>query len=433
MKSWLECMSCAARASLDALRYVCARCGALLDVRHEWPQKSGADWRELLDSRWGSQELPSQSGVWRYREWVWPGMEASAIVSYPEGNTNLYELPAFAERLGIARLWLKHEGENPTGSFKDRGMTSGLTHARFVDARWVACASTGNTAASLAAYAARAGIPCVVFVHGAGVAPSKQAQMLDYGARVVRVDTDFDGNLALVWQLTERGRVYLVNSLNPLRLEGQKTIIFELLQQLRWRAPDWVIVPGGNLGNVSAFGKALVELRKLGILAELPRLAVVQAAGANPFYRSYCRGFAPLETQSATTLASAIRIGNPINFPKAVRALRDTEGVVEEVTDEAIMNARALLGRQGIICEPASAATLAGLKKLRESGVIRAQETVACILTGHGLKDVHTALAYHTGEISAFTGCYRNEPLEVPGKLAAALEALDNLEKGRMG
>ena len=428
MKSWLECISCAARRPLSELHYSCTDCGALLDVRHDFATFRGEDLRARFDERLGSLEFPYNSGVWRYKELVWPSITAAQIVSAPEGNTNLYAPTALAEWADVAKLWLKHEGENPTGSFKDRGMTGALTHARYVGAEQLACASTGNTAASLASYAARAGMRCLVFVHGAGVSQSKQAQMLDFGANVLRVDADFDGNLDLARRVAEQGHVYLANSLNPLRLEGQKTIIFELLQQMRWRAPDWIIVPGGNLGNVSAFGKALVELRSLGLLRELPRLAVIQAAGANPFYRSFRQGFAPIEAGPAHTLASAIRIGNPINFPKAVRALRDTEGVVEEVTDVQILDARALIGLQGIGCEPASAATLAGLKKLRDSGVIRASETVACILTGHGLKDIRTPIAYHAGELPGMTGRYRNEPLDVAGNLPAVLAALDAFE-----
>ena len=428
MKSWLECMSCAARRPLSELHYTCVDCGALLDVRHDLGAFRGEDLRTRFDERLGSLEFPYNSGVWRYKELVWPGIPVTKIVSSPEGNTNLYTSNSLTEWADVAKIWLKHEGENPTGSFKDRGMTGAITHARYVGAERLACASTGNTAASLASYAARAGMRCLVFVHGAGVPQSKQAQMLDFGANVLRVDTDFDGNLELARRVAEQGHVYLANSLNPLRLEGQKTIIFELLQQMRWRAPDWIIAPGGNLGNVSAFGKALVELRSLGLLRELPRLAVIQAAGANPFYRSYCQGFAPIEARPAQTLASAIRIGNPINFPKAARALRDTEGVVEEVTDAQILDARSLLGRQGIGCEPASAATLAGLKKLRDSGVIHANETVACILTGHGLKDIQTSIAYHAGALPGIMGRYCNKPLDVAGNLPAVLAALDAVE-----
>lgn len=429
--SWLECISCAARQPLTELRFTCAQCGSLLDVRHEFPALTAAAWRARFDQRLSCLEPPYHSGVWRYKELIWPEIAAERIVSGPEGNTNIYEMPALARLAGVARLAFKHEGENPTGSFKDRGMSGALTHALFVGATRLACASTGNTAASLACYGARAGLPCLILVDSEGVPQSKQAQILDFGAVVLYVDADFDGNMKLARNLAEQGHIYLANSLNPLRLEGQKTIIFELMQQLRWRPPDWIIVPGGNLGNVSAFGKALMELRALGILSEMPRLAVIQASGANPFYRSFREGLTSLLPVQARTLASAIRIGNPINFPKAARSLRDTDGVVEEVRDAEILDARALLGRHGIGCEPASAATLAGLLKLRESGVIGARDTVACILTGHGLKDIQTPLAYHRGALPDVDGRYRNQPVPVAGNLPAILDALAGLQANR--
>lgn len=428
MKSWLECMSCSARLPLLELHYQCPDCSSLLDVRHDLTAFHGEDLRSRFDARLGSLEYPYSSGVWRYKELVWPGIENAAIISHPEGNTNLYGPTNLKEWAGVAELWFKHEGENPTGSFKDRGMTSAITHARSVGAKRLACASTGNTAASLASYAARAEKRCLIFVHSAGVSESKQAQMLDYGANVLHVDMDFDGNLNLVRQLAEHGYVYLANSLNPLRLEGQKTIIFELLQHLDWQVPDWIIAPGGNLGNIAAFGKALVELRSLGMLSDMPRLAVIQAAGANPFYCSYTQGYAPIEIRPVQTIASAIRIGNPINFPKAVRALRDTRGIVEEVTDAQILDAKAVLGRHGIGCEPASAATLAGLIKLREIGIIHADDRVACILTGHGLKDVQTSIAYHLGDLPGVANDYLNSPHRVAGNLPAILAAIEELE-----
>ena len=424
MKSWLECIYCTARMPLSEVIYLCPNCGSLLDVRHDFNQFSADLLRTKFNDRLGTYEHPYRSGVWRYKELVWPEIDPDAIISHPEGNTNLYRSAELCDLIIVKDLWFKHEGENPTGSFKDRGMTSAVTHARYVDASRMACASTGNTAASLASYAAKAHIPCMVFVHSGGVSQSKQAQMLDYGAKVLHIDTDFDSNLELVRQLADSGEVYLANSLNPMRLEGQKTIIFELLQQLKWYVPDWVLVPGGNLGNVSAFGKAMVELFSLGVIRELPRLAVIQAAGANPLYHSFKRGFAPLEVKPAQTIASAIRIGNPINFPKAVRSLRDTEGVVEQVEDFEILDARSLLGKHGIGCEPASAATLAGLIKLRRAETIREDESVVCILTGHGLKDVRTSLAYHMEQLPEIEGKYTNQPVKVAGNLTSIRNVL---------
>ena len=424
MKSWLECIACAAKIPLSDLIYHCPNCGSLLDVRHDFREFSAELLRAKFEQRLGALEHPYRSGVWRYQELVWPELDPDAIISHPEGNTNLYPSADLRDGIKVKDLWFKHEGENPTGSFKDRGMTGVVTHARYVNASRLACASTGNTAASLAAYAARAQLPCWVFVHGGGISESKQAQMLDYGAKVLQMDSDFDSNLESVRELADSGEVYLANSLNPVRLEGQKTIIFETLQQLGWRVPDWILVSGGNLGNVSAFGKALVELHSLRMIGKLPRLAVIQAAGANPFYQSYRRGFASLEVKPAQTIASAIRIGNPINFPKAVRSICDTDGVVEQVEDGEILDARSLLGKNGIGCEPASAATLAGLIKLRKAGVIQESDSVVCVLTGHGLKDVRTSIAYHLGELSEFAGNYTNRPVKVAGDLKAIRKVL---------
>lgn len=424
MKSWFECITCSARMPLTGSHFLCPNCASLLDVRHEFAHFTAELLLNRFADRLGTHELPYSSGVWRYKELIWPEIDDAAIISHPEGNTNLYRSAPLSKCADVSEIWFKHEGENPTGSFKDRGMTGAITHAVAVGACRLACASTGNTASSLASYAAKANLPCIVFVHRDGVSESKQAQMLDYGAKVLHIDTDFDTNLALVRQIAESGHVYLANSLNPMRLEGQKTIIIELLQQLNWAVPDWIIVPGGNLGNVSAFGKALTELYSLGLIRDLPRLAVIQAEGASPFYRSYQHGYAPLDAKPAQTLASAIRIGQPINFPKAVRALRDTEGVVECVADVEILDARSLMGRHGIGCEPASAATYAGLLKLRRAGIIRSDETVVCVLTGHGLKDVRTSIAYHMAELPEIAGKYLNQPVLVEGDVAAILDVL---------
>ena len=359
----LRCIVCG-REYENAM--VC-ECGGLLEVVGR-PLTVG---RDTFDARRASRRAIDQSGVWRFREGVLDVDEAS-IITHPEGATRLYE------RDGV---FFKHEGENPTGSFKDRGMTVAMTQAVRVGARAVACASTGNTSASLAAYAAQAGLRAIVFIPAGKIAGGKLAQTLAYGALVLAVRGDFDAAMRLVLDASRRFGIYLVNSINPFRIEGQKTIIWELLQDLDWRAPDWIVVPAGNLGNTSAFGKALVEARDAGWIDKLPRLAAIQARGANPFYRSFRDDFATRHRVSAETIASAIRIGDPVSHDRAVAAIRATDGVVEEVTDDEIMAAKRDIDRMGIGCEPASAATLAGLRKLGLKG------TIVCVLTGHLLKD----------------------------------------------
>jgi threonine synthase len=333
--------------------------------------------REVFDARRSSRKTIDQSGVWRFREHVLDIAE-SQIITHPEGATRLYE------REGIL---FKHEGENPTGSFKDRGMTVAITQAVRLGAKAVACASTGNTSASAAAYAAQAGLRAIVFVPAGKISAGKLAQTLAYGALCLQVRGDFDAAMRLVLEASQRLGIYLVNSINPFRIEGQKTIVWELLQDLEWNPPDWIVVPAGNLGNTSAFGKALVEARDAGWISKMPRLAAIQAHGANPFYQSFRENFAQRHRVTPETIASAIRIGDPVSYDKAVKTIRETNGVVEEVTDEELMAAKRDIDRMGIGCEPASATTLAGVRKLRASGVMRDQDRIACVLTGHLLKD----------------------------------------------
>lgn len=372
MSEWLQCIGCAKQYDVAQVRYICD-CGNLLSLERDLPRVE----RALFDGRRGSRDAIDQSGVWRFREAVLE-IEPSRIVTHPEGATHLYE------RHGI---FFKHEGENPTGSFKDRGMTVAMTQAVRVGSRAVACASTGNTSASLAAYAAQAGLRAIVFVPSGKIAAGKLAQTLAYGALCLQVRGDFDAAMHLVLEACERLGIYLVNSINPFRIEGQKTIVWELLQDLEWRAPDWIVVPAGNLGNTSAFGKALREAHRAGWIERIPRLAAIQAHGANPFYRSFQEQFATRHRVAAETIASAIRIGDPVSFDRAVAAIRDTNGFVEEVSDDELMAAKRDIDRMGIGCEPASATTLAGVRKLHASGVMRNGETVACVLTGHVLKD----------------------------------------------
>ena len=433
----LRCVECATfYPPIEAQpRYRC-ECGGVLDVeavfQHPWSQEmalqegynalasaendlmplAGAGWRQLFDERashppvWpvgGGSLLLDASGVWRYRELILP-LPPAMIVSRPEGNTSLYPVGmencgegrdghrSIGQFAGVERLFLKHEGENPSGSFKDRGMTVGVSMARASSARAVACASTGNTSASLASYAAQVGLPCFVFLPAGNVAAGKLAQTLAYGATTISIDGDFDDAMRLVEQACNELGVYLLNSLNPYRIEGQKAIGFELLQQLDWQSPDWLVLPAGNLGNTSAIGKALLVAYRLGLIGHLPRIASIQAAGANPFYRSYMNAFASRIPVLAHTIATAIKIGDPVSFTRARHVIQQTNGIVEEVSDDEIVAAKAVIDRAGIGCEPASAATLAGIRKLTQCGIIKRDERVAGILTGHLLKDSVTGI-----------------------------------------
>jgi len=366
----LQCIACEKIFPIDEIRYTCD-CGNLLSVERDAISVG----RDVFDARRASHKPIDQSGVWRFREGV---LDVDDPVTHPEGATRLYE------RGGI---FFKHEGENPTGSFKDRGMTVAMTQAKRLGARAVACASTGNTSASLSAYAAQAGLRAIVFIPAGKVAAGKLAQTLAYGATALQVRGDFDVAMRLVREACDRLGIYLVNSINPFRIEGQKTIVWELLQDLEWNAPDWIVVPAGNLGNTSAFGKALREARAAGWIERMPRLAAIQASGANPFYLGYREQFAQRHRVNAETVASAIRIGDPVSYEKAVAAIRATNGVVEQVTDAELMAAKREIDAMGIGCEPASATTLAGVHKLRAAGVMRDGERIVCVLTGHILKD----------------------------------------------
>lgn len=410
--SILQCMDCGGQYPINSVMYVCDSCGGLLDVKHDLETLRRTHPRETFDQRLGSLDHPHKSGVWRFKELVNPDVPDDLIVSFPEGNTNLYHVPRLAQWAGVGSLHLKHEGENPTGSFKDRGMTGGVTQARVLGMERVACASTGNTSASLAAYAAFSGLEGILFFENKQIALGKLAQSMAYNATAIRIDADFDKNLELVRQVSLELGIYVLNSVNPFRLEGQKTIMFEMFQQLRWNVPDWVVVPGGNLGNSSAFGKGLQELYQLGWIDRLPRLAIIQAAGASPLYEAYLRGFDRLEPQKADTIASAIKIGNPVNYPKAVRAIRATNGVVERVTDQEIMDAKALIDAHGIGCEPASACSLAGIKKLVDAGIIAPHERVVGILTGHVLKDPEAVIGYHNDTLPNLSGNFANRPYD---------------------
>lgn len=430
---------CRERYPLDAVLYNCTRCGALVEVVNRYPQADPQALRALWDKRRASRAKIDVSGVWRFREML-PFVEDPAqIVTLPEGNTPLFDAPGAAAYAAVERLQFKHQGYNPTASFKDNGMTAGATQAVKLGMQRVACVSTGNTSASMAAYAAAAGLQAILFIPRGNIAYGKLAQALEYGALTIQVEANFDRILALVRELADELGIYLLNSVNPFRIEGQKSIVIELLDQRNWRVPDWIILPGGNLGNVSALGKGLRELRQIGLIDRLPRLAVVQAAGAAPFYDYFRRGGGYKAVSEPETLATAIRIGDPVSWPKAAFEIAQTDGAAEAVTEQEIADAKAVIGRCGIGCEPASAASLAGLRKLVAAGAIDPAADVAAILTGHLLKDPDYVYRYHTGRLETPSGgkieaAFGNAPVTAPddrAKIAALLRRQDERPRGK--
>ena len=417
--SWgLECVICGSAYSAQDPRMTCD-CGGTLDVVHDLEAARKSVSRALFDNRRGSLERLDRSGVWRFRELILPGIPEEQVASKPEGNTRLYDVPSkLAAWAGLDALQLKHEGENPSGSFKDRGMTTGVTAALLHGATRVACASTGNTSASMASYASLCGLEAFVFVPAGKIAYGKLSQALAYGAKTLQLEGDFDAALALVRRVCQDHGVYLLNSINPYRLEGQKAIGFEILSDLGWQVPDWIVLPGGNLGNSSALGKGLLELREVGLIDRLPRIAVVQAAGAAPLFHAW-KGGGDVVPVQADTVATAIRIGDPVSWRKSLRAVRETAGVVESVTDAEILAAKARVDGAGIGAEPASCATVAGIRKLVKAGVIRPDDHVVGVLTGHLLKDPDVVVEYHqSGAAEA------NPPVPCDGSMAAVLEAM---------
>jgi threonine synthase len=433
MHAELACFEerCRARFPIEEVIYNCPRCGGLLEAVYDGAPQPAAELRALWRARRTSNAPLDQSGVWRYREFIPFLSDYGAVVTLREGNTPLLDAPRAAQYGGLDRLVFKHQGYNPTGSFKDNGMTCGAAQAVRLGMRRVACVSTGNTSASMAAYASAAGLQPVVFIPNGNIAYGKLAQALEYGARTLQVEANFDQILALVRTLAERLGIYLLNSINPFRIEGQKTIMVEMMDQRDWQPPDWVVLPGGNLGNTSAFGKGLREMKKLGLIDRLPRLAVIQAEGSAPFYdlmratdRSRLR---PVEHPQ--TLATAIRIGDPVSWPKALHEVTVSGGVVEKVSEQEIADAKAVIGRCGIGCEPASAATLAGIRKLVAEGVMRGDADVVAVLTGNVLKDPDYIYRYHTGALEDPSGrrispTFGNRPLVVPNDPARIEEIL---------
>ena len=435
-----RCIGCGSVTSSAAQDFRCSQCGNLLEIADSsWNSRNPTALKSLWRERRTLNEDIDLSGVWRFRELLPAPASDQEVVTLREGNTPLYELPQSSRLTGVPRLCAKHQGLNPTGSFKDAGMTVAATFARQAGYRWVACASTGNTSASMAAYAARGGMRSLVLVPEGKISWSKLSQALDYGALTCQLRTDFDGCLLLLQELVRRVPVYQLNSINPFRLEGQKTLAFELLEQLEWEPPDHIIVPGGNLGNSSAIGKALLEMRDVGLIPRVPKLSVIQAEGANALVRTLREaGGKRLVGVQAETRATAIRIGTPASWEKAVKVLQETGGACEQVSELEIAQAKAEIGAEGIGCEPASAVTLAGLKKLLRQGFVKPEETVVLVLTGSLLKDPDYTMEFHRGDLfkdtpwereSAKLNSFRHPPVVLDATLDAVIKTLEQAEK----
>jgi threonine synthase len=461
----LRCTGCGERIKAGDARsnFRCRACADLFEVEYPWSEGAEGEAQEpysasrpvaktrpnpgALKYLWQERKTSTlsidQSGVWRFRDLL-PIVADERIVTLREGNTPLYEMPRAAEAVGMNWLLAKHQGMNPTGSFKDTGMTAALSVAVAAGFEWVACASTGNTSASMAAYAARAGLRSLVLIPEGQIAWGKLSQAMDYGSTTVQLRTDFDGCVRVLAEIVERAPVYLLNSVNPYRLEGQKTPAFELLEQMEWQVPHHVIVPGGNLANVSALGKGFAEMKQLGLIRRVPKMNVIQAEGANPLYRWLQKGGeGQFEPVVANTRATAIRIGNPASWKKAARVIAATGGCCEQVNEREIALAKAEIGTEGIGCEPASAVTLAGLKKLVADGRVGREETVVLLLTGHTLKDPEYTIQYHRGDLLteaemagaseaefARHAALRHEPLVLDAEADAVLCVLDTVGAG---
>lgn len=448
--------TCSARYGCEEILVACKSCGNLLDIEYDWERSPPPTRLQDFEAKWGRRNDPlCLSGVWRFHELL-PFSHPSQIVTVGEGQTLLLSSRGVADYIGLnaGNAYLQYEGMNPSGSFKDNGMSAAFTHARCVRATRAACASTGNTSASLALYCCVSKLmKAVIFVGSGKIAFGKLSQALDYGALTIQISGDFDDAMARVADVSRELGIYLVNSVNPFRLEGQKTIMFRVLEGLGWEPPDWIVVPGGNLGNSSAFGKAFAELHALGLIKRIPRLAVINASGSNTLHELYTRRnvrwnqgqvdqsridsyYQELESthRRASTIASAIEINRPVNLHKCLRALDVCDGVVREVSDQEIMDAKAQVGAGGLGCEPASAASVAGAKRLRNEGVISPSERVVCILTGHQLKDPSATVAYHTTDQDEFErvlgkrgvkrAAFANRAVAVPNDLQEIIRAV---------
>jgi threonine synthase len=425
--AWFECFAgCGARYRLDQIVYRCESCGSLLEVRHDiaaLKQRPAAEWKSLFDSRLGRG-----SGVWSRKEVVLPELDEKHVVSLGEGNSPLIKSDRFAKSLGIDEIHIKQCGTSHTGSFKDLGMTVLVSAVNQIRSRVraVACASTGDTSAALSAYCAAAGIPAIVFLPKDKVSIAQLIQPIANNAITVSIDTDFDGCMKIVQEITRDTSIYLANSMNSLRVEGQKTISFEIVQQLGWRVPDFVVVPGGNLGNVSAIGNGFLLMREMGLIDRLPRLVCAQTDRANPLYRAYREGFTKFEPVTAgETYATAIRIGNPVSFAKAVKALRATNGVVEQASEAELVRASAEVDRFGFFNDPQTGVALAATMKLVKANVIPRSSRVVVISTAHGLKFAEFKTKFHQGRLPEIDLSLQNKPIEVPADAAAVRAAID--------
>jgi threonine synthase len=434
--AWYQCIrGCPGRYDVFSVIYRCPACGGLLEVTHDEAElaaaRSGPEWRTLFDQGSGvrSQESGVRgqgSGVWAKHEWVLPQLRPENIVTLGEGLTPLLPTLRLAKSLGLDDLWVKQCGVSHTGSFKDLGMTVLVSAVNQMMAaghslvRAVACASTGDTSAALAAYAAAAGIPAIVFLPRGKISTAQLIQPIANGARVLALDTDFDGCMKIVQEVTRDNSIFLANSMNSLRVEGQKTVGIEIVQQLGWNVPDWIVLPSGNLGNISALAKGLALAKVLGVIDRLPRLAAAQAARANPLYQAYQRGFDRLTPVTAgATAASAIRIGDPVSYEKAVRALQDFDGVVEQADENELADAAALADRAGLYACPHTGVALAVAGKLARQGVIQPGQRVVVISTAHGLKFSEFKIGYHEGTLSDVVARHRNPPVELPADAGA--------------
>ncbi|HZR11286.1 MAG TPA: threonine synthase [Myxococcales bacterium] len=433
-KSWFQCIEpgCRARYPINSVIYRCTSCGALLEVQHDLEELKRRDahhWIKLFEDRYKSTQWPYGSGVWGKKEWVLPELDDANIVSLYEGGTNLFWAERLGKQLGLDELWVKMCGNSHSGSFKDLGMTVLVSMVRQMIAEGtpiqaVACASTGDTSAALAVYCAAAGIQSIVILPRGKISTAQLVQPLANGALVLSLDTDFDGCMRVVQEITEDQTIYLANSMNSLRIEGQKTVGIEIVQQFDWEVPDVIVIPGGNLGNVSALGSGLLLMRDLGLIRKLPRIVVAQAQRANPLYRAYLTGFEVIEPITAgKTLASAIQIGNPVSIAKAIRTLKQFDGVVLDATEQELADAAALADLTGMFTDPHTGVALAVLKKLVEANKIDRAERVVVISTANGLKFSDFKVGYHEGTLG-FPSAHANRPIELPPSVTAVKDAL---------
>ncbi len=432
---------CGEEYPLDEVVYECRKCGNLLEVSHDLEQlsrQSGREWRRLFDSRRGTTEWPYGSGIWSKKEWVVPSIENDHIVSMFEGNTNLFWAKRFGAMLGMNDLWIKMCGNSHTGSFKDLGMTVLVSVVndmmkRGKNIKAVACASTGDTSAALAAFAAYAGIPSIVFLPANKISTAQLVQPMANNAIVLSLDTDFDGCMRVVREITKDNTIYLANSMNSLRIEGQKTISIEMVQQFDWEVPDAVIIPGGNLGNVSALGNGFKMMLDLGLIRKKPRIVLAQAQKANPLYLSYLDGFREFKAITPQkTLASAIQIGDPVSVQKAIKALKEFDGIVEQASEDELANAAALADRTGTYSCPHTGVALAVLMKLIDRQVLSKKDRTIVISTAHGLKFSEFKVGYHEGTLADVNCRYANRPVTLPPDIGIIKETLEREFAARM-